>query len=40
MEKARLSAQTAGLRLLMWLIIIAVCGIIACAVLALSLIHI
>ena len=34
MEKARLSAQTAGLKLLMWLIIITVCGIIACAVLA------
>lgn len=34
MEKARLSAQSAGLKLLMWLIIITVCGIIACAVLA------
>ena len=33
-EKARLSAQSAGLKLLMWLIIITVCGIIACAVLA------
>lgn len=33
-EKARLSEQTAGLKLLMWLIIITVCGIIACAVLA------
>lgn len=33
-EKARLGAQSAGLKLLMWLIIITVCGIIACAVLA------
>lgn len=33
-EKAKLAAQTTGLKLLMWLIIITVCGIIACAVLA------
>ena len=33
-EKAKLAAQTTGLKLLMWLIIITVCGIIACGVLA------
>ena len=33
-EKAKLTAQTTGLKLLMWLIIITVCGIIACGVLA------
>lgn len=33
-DKARLTAQSTGLKLLLWLIVIAVCGIIACGVLA------